>query len=99
MKAGYLVTGALIFLTFISCDVFRQTSEVKNFASCNFQLESIENLKLAGINIQGMTSASQLSLIDFAKISSAVASGVLPLTFDQKFFHVLSIAVIRAILV
>ena len=64
--SGAIILTALLILN--SCSVFRETSEVKNFARCEFHLVSTENMKLAGIKIQGLTSFSQLSLLDVAKI-------------------------------
>lgn len=74
----------IMAMTFVlsSCSVLQQTSEIKNFAKCDFRLESISNLRMAGVNIQNKTSMSDLSFVDIAKITAAVASNSLPVHFD-----------------
>jgi hypothetical protein len=64
------------------CSVFDQASQIKNFARCEFRLESVEQVKLGGVNIQGKNGISDLGVMDYAKITGAVASGSLPLTFN-----------------
>lgn len=74
--------GVTISLLFIhGCSVYDQASEIKNFARCEFRLESVDHMKLGGVNIQGKQ-VSDLGIMDYAKITSAIASGSLPLTFD-----------------
>lgn len=65
-----------------SCSVLQQTNEMKTFGKCEFRIESADNIKLGGVNMQDKTSKSQLSIIDITKIGAAVASGSLPLTFN-----------------
>jgi hypothetical protein len=55
---------------------------MKNFSKCEFRLESLTDIKLAGINIQNATSMADLGIMDYAKISSAIASGALPFSFN-----------------
>jgi hypothetical protein len=73
----------LMFLTsLLSCDVFRQTTEMAALGKCDFRIESTRNMKLAGINIQEKKSISDFSMMDMTRIGSAIAAGALPLTFD-----------------
>jgi hypothetical protein len=78
----------LIYLTIISilllpgCSLLQQTSEMTNFSKCDFRLESVDNVNLAGINIENASSITDLGVMDYAKISSVLASGSLPLTFN-----------------
>jgi len=58
-----------------------QLKEMATLTKCQFKLKSVENISLAGVNIQNLTNFSQLNLIDAAKITSAVANGTLPLSF------------------
>jgi hypothetical protein len=60
----------------------QQTSEMKNFSKCDFRLESVTNMQLAGVIIQDAASMADLGIMDYAKISSTLASGTLPLIFD-----------------
>jgi hypothetical protein len=82
LKKSLLFTISLLMIITSSCSVLQQASEVSAFSKCEFRLESLTNLKIAGVNIQDKTSLSQVGLIDAAKITGAIASGSLPMTFD-----------------
>lgn len=69
----------LIFFT--SCDVMQQVSQINNLTKCEFRLESVQHLNLAGINVQNVKSISDLNMFDAAKIASAVGSQQFPLDF------------------
>jgi len=71
-----LIIIAAVILTVSSC---KQLNEMATLSKCEFRLKSVEGLSLAGVNIQNLTSFSQLNLLDAAKITSAVAGGNLPL--------------------
>ncbi len=73
----------LIILTmlFSSCGVLQQVAEMKTFAKCEFLIKNVENLQLAGINIQNKNKLSDISFLDAAKIAAAFAGGKLPLNF------------------
>jgi len=51
------------------------------FTRCEFRLSSVSQLRLAGVQVQNVTSLSDLSLQDAAKLTAAFASGKLPLEF------------------
>lgn len=72
----------IMAIMFSSCSVFQQTSEMKTFAKCDFRLESVSDLRLAGVNLQNKNSVSDLGFMDLTKITAAVAGGTLPMTFD-----------------
>jgi len=72
----------LMILIITACSVLQQTSEIKTFTRCEFRIESARNMKLAGVNIQEKHSMSDLSFMEFTKIGSVLAGGILPLTFD-----------------
>jgi len=45
--------AALATFTFLtSCDVVKQVSQVSNLSKCDFRLESVQRLTLAGVQIQ-----------------------------------------------
>lgn len=71
--------SSLIFFT--SCDVMQQVTQMSNLTKCDFRLESVQQLNLAGINVQNVKSISDLNMIDAAKIASAVGSQQFPLDF------------------
>lgn len=70
-----------ILLTVSSCDVLQQASRMANLSKCEFRLQSVNQLTLAGINVQNIHKMSELSLLDAGKLTSALASGKFPLDF------------------
>jgi hypothetical protein len=82
LKKSFLFILSLVAIIASSCSLVQQASEVSAFSKCEFRLESLTNLKIAGVSIQDKTSLSQVGFSDAAKISGAVASGSLPMTFD-----------------
>jgi len=80
MKIKYFF--AVVLITFLtSCDVMHQASELTTFAKCKFKLDRVENINLAGVNVQKMKNYSELDFMDIAKLTSALTSGNLPLNF------------------
>ena len=80
MKIKYLFTVIVIMLI-SSCDVIQQATELTTFAKCKFKLNTIENINLAGVNVQKIKNYSKLNFMEIAKLTSAVTSGNLPLNF------------------
>lgn len=82
-SSSFLILSQIILLTWLtSCSVLQQTSEMKNFGKCEFRVESTENMKLAGVNLEDKSSMSDVSFTEMAKIGGAIAGGSLPLVFD-----------------
>ena len=67
--------------TLNSCDILEQAGQMAMLAKCQFRLSTLTNSKLAGVNIQTIDSYKQLNLMDVAKVTTAYATGSLPLTF------------------
>lgn len=70
-----------VSIIFTSCDVVNQVSKLNNLAKCDFRIESVQQLRLAGINVQNVQTMSDLSLFDAAKLANAAASNKFPLDF------------------
>jgi len=80
MKKYLAVTlMAVVFLT--SCSVLQQAGQIANIVNCKFRLQSVQQLSLAGVNVQNIKKASDLTIIDGAKLAAAVATNQFPLTF------------------
>jgi hypothetical protein len=71
----------LIVITVSSCSIFNDIGGMYNFAKCDFRLKSVENIHLAGVNVQNIANKSQLSPINVAQLIAAVASNQFPLEF------------------
>ena len=76
-----ILTVVLIITVLGSCDISRQVNEMKTFAKCDFRLHTIEDIKLAGVDIQQYNSYTELNFLDIALIGSSASKGALPLTF------------------
>lgn len=77
-----LLVISISFLTlFSSCDVLNQVSQMSNLTKCDFRLESVQKLTLAGINVQNVKQISDLTMFDAAKLAGAVSSQQFPLDF------------------
>ena len=74
-----VVLGFTLFLS--SCGLFEQVGQMATLTKCDFKLQSVKQLTLAGVNIQAIKSISDLGLIDAGMITAALAGGQLPLSF------------------
>ena len=81
MRKISIYTLMLVMMAFTSCDLLKQAAMVATLAKCEFRLQSIKNLTLAGVNIQNIKSLSNLSMINAAKVSAAFLNKSLPLSF------------------
>lgn len=74
----------LLLLVFVvsACDVVNNLSSMYNFTKCDFRLSSVDNVRLAGVNVQNVTNLSALSILDAARITTAYATNQLPLSFN-----------------
>ena len=82
LKKSFSFTIILLIIVTSGCSVIQQASEMSTFGKCEFRLESLTNLRIAGVSIQGKSSLSQVSFNDAGKLSAAVLAGSLPMTFD-----------------
>jgi LEA14-like dessication related protein len=71
---------AVLILINHACDVSRQASQAINLARCEFRVRDAQNIRLAGISIQNVSSLKNLNLGDAAKVMAAMGSSTLPLT-------------------
>jgi len=58
-----------------------QLREMASFAKCEFRLKTIENIRLAGVNVQNVNSINDLSVSDAGRLMTAVALNSFPLQF------------------
>ena len=80
MKKVVLIFFVVSIIT--SCGIVRQSKEFKALSRCEFRIYSVEDVNLAGIKIQDQNSMNDFDFGDFAKLTTAMASGELPLRFD-----------------
>lgn len=63
-----------------SCDLAKQASKIANLINCQYKVENVANLQLAGVPIQGKSSLSQLGAAEIARLASAFIGGQMPLS-------------------
>jgi hypothetical protein len=84
-KVKMAAAGVIIVLLALvnnSCGLMQQVTEVQNLTKCDFRIESVNNLQLAGIGVQNIENLKQLNLFDAGKLTTEVLSGnPLPLDF------------------
>lgn len=73
------VASTLMIVT--SCDLLQQVSQMTTFTKCDFRLESVQQLSLSGVNVQNVKKVSDLGLLDYGKLATAVATQQFPLDF------------------
>ncbi len=75
----------LFFLSTIfvlsSCDVLQQATQISNLSKCEFRLESVQQLNLAGVNVQNIKNISDLNMMDAGRLAMAVSTQNFPLDF------------------
>jgi len=72
----------LFFLLFEGCDVARQAQQVTNLVSCDFRIQSVEKINLAGVELQNINSVNDLNISDVALILAGFASPAFPLSLQ-----------------
>ena len=66
------------------CSVTQQAEQVYNLVNCDFRIRSVENINLAGINIQNTSDLKNLGMADIGRIMSALTKPTFPLTFRMN---------------
>lgn len=64
------------------CTVSNQISQMATLALCDFRINSVSNVTLAGINVQTIRSMQDLSFSDAQRLLAAAASGTFPLAMQ-----------------
>lgn len=68
----------LLVLSIAGCKQIRQ---MKNFAKCQFRMTTLQNARLAGVNVQNIKRFSDVKLLDVGILTAAYMSKNLPLDF------------------
>lgn len=77
----FFYLSLLVLLSLTSCEVLNQISQMGNLAKCDFRLQSVQNLTLAGVNVQQVTRVSDLNLLETGRLAAALAANKFPLDF------------------
>lgn len=71
----------ILLLSFNACSVFQEVQKAANIANCQFRVKSLDNITLAGVNVQKIQSLQGLTMGDAAMLTAAVLGSNLPLNF------------------
>ena len=77
LQLNLVILLTIAFLA--SCTVLEQASELQSFAKCEFRLKSVQNIRLAGVDVQQIDDVSDLTLMEMAKLTTAFTSKDMPL--------------------
>jgi hypothetical protein len=71
----------ILFMLTTSCSILDQTSEMKTFTKCMFRLLDVNDVVLAGVDVQDVQNFSDLSFTEASQLSMTALTGKLPLGF------------------
>lgn len=77
-----VVKFLILILILTSCDVISDLGGMYNLSKCEFRVAGVDNIQLSGVNISNKSSYADLSMFDVAKLTSAFASGKMPLNLN-----------------
>jgi len=80
MKRILVFLFTLIAIT--SCGVVQQVQQIASFAKCDFKLNDVQDVRIAGISVQNYKGTSDLNFGDAARLAAALTGSTLPLTFN-----------------
>ena len=81
MKKLFLVSLSII-VGIASCDVLNQMGEVKRFAECRFEINSVKINKLGDVNLEKYQSAKDLNFMEAMALGQKILSGNLHAHMD-----------------
>jgi hypothetical protein len=77
-----LVVIPLATIAVNSCDVVQQAQQAINLTNCDFRIRTVENITVAGLNVQAYKSVKDLNIADMAKLTMAAAKPTFPLSLQ-----------------
>ena len=80
VKKAFIVLFIAVGLS--SCEVLNQLAQMANFANCTFDLNSVNNIEMLGINLSKGMSKSDLNVTQLLNLTNAIMKKQLPVTFN-----------------
>ena len=65
-----------------ACSVMNQVAEMANFAKCTFNLNSVNQIQMLGVNLNKGMSKSDLNVTQLLSLTNAISQRKLPVTFN-----------------
>lgn len=82
MKRKLLFLLSIFAFLFPSCDIFRQLGEMQMLSKCEFRINTVTDINLAGVNVSNILDISDIRPLDVLMLTNAVLSNNLPLNFN-----------------
>ncbi|HQF01419.1 MAG TPA: hypothetical protein PKZ05_05030 [Bacteroidales bacterium] len=79
-KGIYLLSIALFVMS--SCDLLQQAEGARMLSNCEFKIQNLSDVRLAGVDVSGISNVSEINTLDVLAITNALLSNNLPLTFN-----------------
>jgi LEA14-like dessication related protein len=78
-KILFAVLGLILILP--SCDILRQVGEMQMLSKCEFRINTVTDINLAGVNVSNINDISDIRPLDVLMLTNGVLSNNLPLNF------------------
>ena len=65
-----------------SCEILTQVAQMANFANCTFDLNSVNQIQLLGVNLSKGMTKSDLNAAQLLTLANAIMNKKLPVTFN-----------------
>ncbi|MCX6267998.1 MAG: LEA type 2 family protein [Bacteroidetes bacterium] len=78
----FILLLPLFAIPFSGCGVAKQARQVSNLAKCDFRIQSVQNVNLAGVELQYIHSISDLGMGDVARILAGFTGPTFPLSLQ-----------------
>jgi hypothetical protein len=77
-------TLIILFVTMglASCDLLTQVAQMANFANCNFNFNSVDQIQMLGVNLSKGMQKEDLNTTQLLSLANAIMSKKLPVTFN-----------------
>ena len=79
-KQFTLLTCLVLLLS--SCDILRQVGEMQMLSKCEFRINTVTDIRLAGVNVSNIQHISDVRPLDVLMLTNGVLSNNLPLNFN-----------------
>jgi LEA14-like dessication related protein len=78
-KILFAVLSLILF--FSSCDILQQVEGMKMLSKCEFRINTVTDIRLAGVNVSNIQHISDVRPMDVLMLTNGVLSNNLPLNF------------------
>lgn len=82
LKSKIVIIFLALTVTFSSCDVLNQMSQVQQLSQCKFDINGVDQVHLAGIELQSNMNRKDLDAAQIMQLTTALFQNKLPLDFD-----------------